>query len=190
MKREEFTVLVVDDDELARDAVASILLKEGYPVLTAGDGLEAIKTLRVNKVGLVITDLKMPRVDGLEVLRYTVKNHPDTMVVLITAYGTIEVALEAIREGAYDYLAKPFKMEEIVFLANKAFNMASTYRELKELKELLQMTYRDIGIAEKIAKTGHPELIANWIERIEMLKNKGLLSEEEVKILRERLIMG
>ena len=169
MKKEDFRILIADDDEIARDVLGEVLRQEGYTVITAKDGIEAIGLLRGEDISLVITDLKMPGADGMEVLRHAIRNNPDTMVVLLTAYGTLDIALQAIKEGAYDYLAKPFKVEEIVFLAAKAFERAQTFNELRELRRLLRDTYRDIKVINNIAKSREPAIITDWIERIERL---------------------
>ncbi len=190
MKKEEFTILIADDDEIARDVLKEILKEEGYPVLTAKDGLEAINLLRREEIKLLITDLKMPGADGMEVLRAAIRNNPETMVVILTAYGTLDIALQAIKEGAYDYLAKPFKVEEIVFLAEKAFERAQTLAEIRELKNLLRDTFRDIKVINNIAKSSEPGIITNWIERIERLREKNILSQEEAEILKGRLVKG
>jgi len=190
VKKEEFRILIADDDEIARDVLSRILQDEGYSVLTARDGLEAISLLRKEDIRLVITDLKMPGADGMEVLRSALRSNPDAMVVILTAYGTLDIALEAIKEGAYDYLAKPFKVEEIVFLATKAFERAQIIDELRELKKLLRDTYRDITIINNIAKSKEPAIVTDWIERIERLRQKGILTNEEAEILKERLVKG
>ncbi len=189
MKREEFRILIADDDEIARDVLSEILKKEGFPVSTAKDGLEAIGLLRTEEFSLVITDLRMPGADGMEVLRYAARNSPQSMVVILTAYGTIDIALEAIKEGAYDYLAKPFKVEEIVFLALKAFERAQLLEELKELRGILRETFRDMKVINNISK-GEPRMITDWIERIERLKEKDILTQQEAEILKKRLVMG
>jgi len=190
VKKEEFRILIADDDEIARDVLSRILQDEGFSVLTARDGLEAIGLLRKEDIRLVITDLKMPGADGMEVLRSALRSNPDAMVVILTAYGTLDIALEAIKEGAYDYLAKPFKVEEIVFLARKAFERAQTIDELRELKKLLRDTYRDITVINNIAKSKEPSIVTDWIERIERLRQKGILTDEEAEILKERLVKG
>ncbi len=190
MKKEDFRILIADDDEIARDVLGEVLRQEGYTVITAKDGIEAIGLLRGEDISLVITDLKMPGADGMEVLRHAIRNNPDTMVVLLTAYGTLDIALQAIKEGAYDYLAKPFKVEEIVFLAAKAFERAQTFNELRELRRLLRDTYRDIKVINNIAKSREPAIITDWIERIERLRQKNILSDEEAEILKDRLVKG
>ncbi|MCX7794614.1 MAG: response regulator [Thermodesulfovibrionales bacterium] len=190
MKKEDFTILIAEDDEIARDVLKEILKEEGYPVLTARDGLEAINLLRTEEIRLVITDLKMPGADGMEVLKSAKKINPEIIVVILTAYGTLDIALQAIKEGAYDYLAKPFKVEEIVFLAAKAFERAKTLAELAELRNILKETFRDIKLIKNIAKSGEPRIITDWIERIEKLKEKNIISDEEAEILKERLVRG
>ncbi len=190
MRKEDFRVLIADDDEIARDVLREILKEEGYSVLVAKDGLEAINLLRTEEIRLVITDLKMPGADGMEVLRFALRNNPDVMVVILTAYGTLDIALQAIKEGAYDYLAKPFKVEEIVFLAEKAFERAQSLAEVRELKNLLRETFRDIKVINNIAKSREPQIITNWIERIERLREKNILTQEEAEILKERLVKG
>lgn len=190
MKKEEFSILIADDDEIARDVLREILSQEGYPVVTAKDGIEAINLLRKEDIRLVITDLKMPGADGMEVLRSALRTNPEIMVVILTAYSTLDIALQAIKEGAYDYLAKPFKVEEIVFLAAKAFERAQIFAELAELRNILRETFRDIKVINNIAKSGEPVVITDWIERIEKLREKNILTHEEAKILKERLVRG
>ena len=111
MKKNGITILVADDDEIVREVIISLLSSEGYTVKAAKDGLEAINILKMENINLVITDLRMPGADGIEVLKEAIKMDPDRAVIILTAYGTLDTALKAIREGAYDYITKPFKME-------------------------------------------------------------------------------
>ena len=104
---------MVDDDGVARELLADALKKEGYEVEAFSSGEEAIERGRRGQVDLVLTDLKMGTVDGLTVLREFKRFSPDTSIVLLTSFGSLEGAIEAIKQGAYDYLAKPFKKEEI-----------------------------------------------------------------------------
>lgn len=190
MDRRDFRILVADDDEIALDVVSSLLSKEGYPVLTAKDGIEAINMLRKDNVALVITDLRMPGADGIEVLRNAIRIDPDIAVVILTAYGTLDSALEAMEEGAFDYLTKPFKVQEILIIAARAFKRAMLLRERRELIRLLRDTYRDIEIIKGIAKSNNLDVQLSWIERIERLKRMDILTEEEANILKERLVKG
>lgn len=190
MDRRDFRILVADDDEIALDVVSSLLSKEGYPVLTAKDGIEAINMLRKDNVALVITDLRMPGADGIEVLRNAIRIDPDIAVVILTAYGTLDSALEAMEEGAFDYLTKPFKVQEILIIAARALKRAMLLRERRELIRLLRDTYRDIEIIKGIAKSNNLDVQLSWIERIERLKRMDILTEEEANILKERLVKG
>jgi two-component system, NtrC family, response regulator AtoC len=190
VEKKDFKILVADDDEIARDVISSLLSKEEYPVVTARDGLEAIRVLRLESINLVITDLRMPGADGIEVLKYAIRKNPDIAVVIITAYGTLDTAIEAIKEGAYDYMTKPYKVQEILALAEKAFRRELLIQENRELVQHLRDTYRDIEVIKTIAGSQNPEITTSWIERIERLKGMNVLTADEVEILKERLVKG
>lgn len=190
MLKREFKILVADDDEIALDVVSSLLSKEGYPVLTAKDGIEAIAILRRENIGLVITDLRMPGADGIEVLRNAIRIDPDMAVVILTAYGTLDSALEAMEEGAFDYLTKPFKVQEILIIAARAFKRAMLLEERRELIKLLRDTYRDLEIVKGISISNNLNIQLSWIERLESLKRMDVITEEEANILKERLVKG
>jgi two-component system, NtrC family, response regulator AtoC len=190
VEKKDFKILVADDDEIARDVISSLLSKEEYPVVTAKDGIEAIRILRLEGINLVITDLRMPGADGIEVLKYAVRKNPDIAVVIITAYGTLDTAIEAIKEGAYDYMTKPYKVQEILALAEKAFKRELLIQENRELIQHLRDTYRDIEVIKTIAGSKNPEITTSWIERIERLKGMNVLTTDEVEILKERLVKG
>jgi len=190
MEKKDFRILVADDDEIARDVITSLLQREGYSVVPAHDGLDAIRILRIEEVGLVISDLRMPGADGIEVLKYAVRTNPDIAVVILTAYGTLDTTLEAIKEGAYDYLTKPFKGQEIILVADRAFQRMTLVNENKELTRHLRDTYRDMEVLKKVAASGNPDMTTNWLERIARLNAMGVLTENEVQILKERLIKG
>ncbi len=190
MEKKNFRILIVDDDDIVRELIVSFLSREGYPVIAAKDGLEAIRLLRVEDINLVITDLKMPGAGGVDVLRSADRIKPDIAVVILTAYGTLETALEVMREGAYDYITKPFKMQEILIVVRNAFERAALMSENRELSDYLKATYRDINTVSSICKSNNPEIITDWIERIERLKTINILSSMEADILKERLITG
>lgn len=190
MLKRDFKILVADDDEIALDVVSSLLSKEGYPVLTAKDGIEAIAILRRENIGLVITDLRMPGADGIEVLRNAVRIDPNMAVVILTAYGTLDSALEAMEEGAFDYLTKPFKVQEILIIAARAFKRAMLLEERRELIKLLRDTYRDLEIVKGISISNNLDIQLSWIERLEGLKRMDVITEEEANILKERLVKG
>jgi len=132
------TILVVDDTQGIRDALSKILAKEGYSILTAGDGEEAVATLQKREVALVLTDLKMPRVDGAELLRIAKTIVPDVEVVLITGHGTVDVAVEAMKEGAFDFIQKPFNKVTVLKIVRKALEKRSLLLENRVLQKKLK----------------------------------------------------
>jgi DNA-binding NtrC family response regulator len=188
--RKDFKILVADDDEIARDVISALLSREGYNVVSARDGLEAIKILRKDEMNLVLTDLRMPGADGIEVLKYAVRSNPDIAVVILTAYGTLDTTLEAIKEGAYNYLTKPFKGQEIILVAARAYQMALLIQDNRELKRHLREMYRDIELVKTVVERNDPGMTMGWLERIERLKAMNVLSDQESELLKERLIKG
>jgi DNA-binding NtrC family response regulator len=138
VENSSFKILVVDDDPVAREVVYSILSKEGYIVLSAKDGFEAIDLIRTEKFDLMITDLVMPGIDGIELISSSLKIQPELATVIITAFATLENALKAIELGAYDYLTKPFKIEEILFLVARCRKMIRLKQENKTLRDILE----------------------------------------------------
>src|SRR5581483_4119908 len=113
-------ILVVDDEQSMRDVLSIMLKRAGYTVTTASDGDEAIAHLGKEIFDLVITDLKMPKVGGLEVLKAVKASSPDTVVLVITAFASAESAVEAMKHGAYDYLTKPFQVDEVQLIIRNA----------------------------------------------------------------------
>lgn len=190
MLKENFKILVAEDDEIVREVISSILIKEGYCVFTAKDGLDAIRMLMIDDFHLVLTDIKMPNADGIEVLRHAVKNNPDCAVVILTAYGSLESALNAIKEGAFDYLTKPFRIQELLFVVEKAYKRFIYINEQRQLKKYLRDTYRDLELIGRVTKNNDPDMTISWIERIDNLVNLNILSTNEAAILKERLVSG
>lgn len=122
-------ILVVDDDAVAADLLREVLTKEGYRVETSTQGSEAIQMGSRTPFDMVITDLKMPGVGGLEVVRAFRQKNPETIMIVITAFGSFETAIEAIQNGAYDYISKPFKIEDIKVTVQRALNQQRLIRE-------------------------------------------------------------
>ena len=131
-------ILVVDDDTVARDLLAEALKKEGYSVEAYASGEEAIARGREGRVDLVLTDIRMGAVDGLTVLREFKRMSQDTAIVVLTAFGSLEGAIEAIKQGAYDYLAKPFKKEEIKLVVQRSLDHCRLLRENTKFREELK----------------------------------------------------
>ncbi|MGA2192492.1 MAG: response regulator [Nitrospirota bacterium] len=106
-------ILVVDDEENAREGLSKILTKEGYKVETAANGKEAVDTIKLHSFDLVITDMRMPLMDGFELLREIKKMDDNIGVIMITAYGEVESYLEAMNMGAFEYINKPVRVNEL-----------------------------------------------------------------------------
>ncbi len=120
-------ILVVDDEEGMRIAMSEALSRAGFETVSCSDGLEALARLRAGQYAMVITDVKMPRLDGVGVLREVKKNSPKTPVVMVTAYGTVDNAVEAMKEGACDYLLKPFSVENLIEIVKNGFAQAEMF---------------------------------------------------------------
>ncbi len=141
-------ILVVDDEKIIREILNDFLTEEGFVVHAAPDGEEAIKELERRSYDLVISDLKMPKVGGLELLSHIKDNGINVIVLIMTGYGTVETAIEAMKNGAYDYILKPFKVEEVVHVVQRGLNSQQLKMENMRLKEALGL-YR---ISEELGK--------------------------------------
>ncbi len=130
-------ILLIDDDESFRKILDYNLKKEGYEVVSAPDGRKGLKRLETESFGVVVTDMKMPDMDGMEVLRRVKTEHPETVVIMITAHGSIEMAVEAMREGAYDYITKPLNRDALFMTLEKALQYQDLKEENLRLKEEL-----------------------------------------------------
>lgn len=190
MTKKDFKILISSDDDIMRDVIKSFLSKEGYSVLSAKNGIDAIRILRVEDVNLVMTDLKIRGTDGIEIMRQAVKINPNVSVVLLTTFSDLDVTLKAVKEGAFDYLTKPFKIEEVSFLVDKAYRRSVLINENRELLRYIRDTYHDMEVIKTAAQSKDPEITLNWIERIERLKALSILTEQEVEVLKERLVKG
>ncbi|MCP9448463.1 MAG: sigma-54 dependent transcriptional regulator [Nitrospira sp.] len=135
---QQATILVADDDAVARELLAEALRKEGYTVDAYASGEETIARGRRGNVDLVLTDLRMGAVDGLAVLREFKRMSPDTVVVVLTAFGSLEGAIEAIKQGAYDYLAKPFKKEDIKLVVKRGLEHRRLLQENARFRQELK----------------------------------------------------
>jgi response regulator RpfG family c-di-GMP phosphodiesterase len=132
-------VLVVDDEKFIRDIIADFLGMEGYIVRTAEDGSSAVSELERARYDIVISDLKMPKMGGLDLLREVTRTHPDTLTVIMTGFGTVETAIDAMKRGAYDYILKPFKVEEVVHIVQRGLEKRRLSAENLRLREALSL---------------------------------------------------
>ncbi|MFM7204580.1 MAG: sigma-54-dependent transcriptional regulator [Myxococcota bacterium] len=159
MQPEHQTILVVDDDVSNRSTVEKILQKEGYVVLLAADGAEALAIVRRESVALVVTDFKMPGMTGLDLLKAARTLQPDLEVILMTAYGTVEAAVEAMKEGAYDFISKPFKRVELLKAVQKALEKQALAAENRRLRAQLEQPSAHGIIGTSDALRGVLELV-------------------------------
>jgi len=131
-------ILVVDDEEVALNNLTHVLKKENYDVTGVQSGAEALKALSDKEFDLVITDLKMEKIDGLRILEKTKELYPDTEVIMITGYATVDSAIHAMKTGAYHYIAKPYKLDMVRKVVREALEKRSLKRENIQLKESLK----------------------------------------------------
>ena len=128
-------LLIVDDELDMLELLEMIILdKTPYQVSTTNNPLEALQMLKENGVDLLITDLRMPAMGGIELIREIKKSHPDIPIIVITAYGSSQSAEEAVEAGAYDYITKPFRKEQILISINRAMEWRKLKKELAALR--------------------------------------------------------
>lgn len=135
-------ILVVDDESKIRESFSDILSLEDFDVDTAQNGEEAINLIEEDFYDVALIDLNMPKVDGMEVLKYLVDHSIDTIGIILTGYATIRTAVEAMKAGAFDYLAKPVKMEEVIMVIKRALEFRDIKRENVSLKNQLKKKYK------------------------------------------------
>lgn len=168
-------ILIVEDEQSLRDLLSIMLKRAGYDVVVASDGAQAIALLEKELFDLVITDLKMPNAGGLEVLRAVKEVSPDTVVLLITAYASAESAVEAMKLGAYDYLSKPFDVEQVQLIVRNALEKRRLSTENMLLKrEIAQRT----PPAKLIGKSEAMQKIFDVIKKVADSKSNVLICGE------------
>src|SRR5260370_23908095 len=131
-------ILIVDDREMMRDSLAGTLAREGHEIVAAGDGQAAVARLGSAKFDLLISDLKMPKMTGIELLAEAKKLRPEMPVVLMTAFATVGTAVEAMKLGAYDYIQKPFDGDEIRLLVERTLEHNRLIKENAALRTMAE----------------------------------------------------
>jgi two-component system response regulator PilR (NtrC family) len=149
MRKSKAKILVVEDEKSMREILTMLLEEEGYGVVAAADGKEGVGWLRKDIFDMIITDIKMPGADGFEILAKSQELSPETAVIMITAFGTLESALEAMKLGAYDYIHKPFKIDEIRLIVRNALDKKRLRTEVSLLRETVKGTYEVENIIGK-----------------------------------------
>ena len=135
-------ILVVDDEELNRDLLQQMLEREGYQVAIAANGQEALALLRQETFHVVLTDLKMPGMTGVEVIRELKMLAPSTVGIIHTAYGSVETAVEAMKVGAFDYVTKPVRRDELLVVIQRALEFQRLHHENVSLRKQLKAKYK------------------------------------------------
>ncbi len=145
-------ILVVDDEMIVCESCKRILEEERYEVETALSGKEAFDKMKANPFDIIITDLKMPGIDGMEVLKTFRKEYPDSIIIMITGFSTVETAVEAMKLGAFDYIPKPFTPDEVSIVVKRAIEKKSLMTENVYLRQELQEKYGFHNIVGKSKK--------------------------------------
>ena len=135
------SILIVDDDQEMRDLLKDVLEDHGYPVAVAREGREALEHLERDEFLVVVVDLRMKGMDGAELLHELVQHHPTCNAIMMTAFGTVESAVDAMKQGAFDYLTKPIKTDELLVTVEKALREASLRQEVARLRKQVNREY-------------------------------------------------
>jgi response regulator RpfG family c-di-GMP phosphodiesterase len=154
-------ILVVDDEQVIREILADFLSMEGFWVRTAEDGSAALVELSRNQYDLVLSDLKMPVMGGLELLKAISEHTPNVVTVIMTGFGTVETAIDAMKKGAYDYILKPFKVEEVVHTIRRGLEKQRLTAENIRLKEALSLYKVSEAIASSLSLDGVMTTVAD-----------------------------
>ncbi len=169
------TILIVEDEEVLREEIAGLLGDNGYCVLTARDGNEGLAVLRQNSVQLVFSDLRLPKMDGIEMLRQCRAENSDVPFILMTAFGSVDTAVEALRAGAADYLMKPLSFDELLTKAARALESAELRAENRMLRRDLD---RKLGSLEMIGSSPTLENIRELIRKVGPTRSSVLITGE------------
>ncbi len=209
-------VLVVDDELFVRELLMEFLSKQDFEVISAQSGEEAIQMTKANPARVALIDLKMPGIDGLKTMQEIKKISPNTLVIIMTGYPTLETSIEALRSGAYDYVVKPFKLNELRNAIDRALNEHRLKLEIDQLKERIKNLERELkdyqlygkrtdlskfqansglgpiaggALYGRKIKTNDKESSAlEQIEKLGELKEKGLISQEEFELKKSELL--
>ncbi len=208
---QQIKILIVDDDKTIADILKDYISDKERSVEVCYDGLTAVESLQKNIYDLVIVDLIMPRIGGLDVLKYAKEINPDVIVIIITGYASLETAIMAIKKGAYDYIIKPFKLAEIKIVVENAIDKIKLNRENWELINKLQDAYHELMVLKqekdddgKIASinffssnmpalrylynNSSPANCVDKLQAISSLKENGILTESEFKTFKSHLL--
>jgi len=168
-------ILIVDDEENFRHMLSVILVKEGYEVETASNGEEGLQKASTSPFDQILCDIRMPRMDGLEFLKEIQKTEVEVTIIVMSAYGTVDIAIEAMKLGAYDYISKPFKPDEIILTLRKAEEREQLRRENQLLRREVAKEYSFENIVSKNEKM---QKIFDVIKKVAQYKSTVLITGE------------
>jgi DNA-binding NtrC family response regulator len=168
-------ILVIDDEPLMRDFLEETLVRAGYGIATAADGTAGLEEIRNNAYDLVITDMKMPGLDGLALLEETKKSQPDTVVIIMTAYASVETAVQALKAGAADYIMKPFTPDEIEHVLKKVLYERKLENENRYLRSEIEQGF---NFQEMVGSSPAMVAIYDQVKKISQSKASVLIGGE------------
>ncbi len=173
-----FKLLVVDDEKNIRSGLAKALEMDGYEVEQAEDGQEAMKALLRTEIDLIITDLRMPKLSGEELLKRVVSAYPTVPVIILTGHGTVDSAVQAMRDGAYDFLTKPVNLERLSLLVKRALGRRELARKHQELQEEVKRLERRKTGGEMLGKSAPMQRVFELIEQVAPTRASVLITGE------------
>jgi two-component system NtrC family response regulator len=171
----DYNILVIDDEAAQRDVLTGYLKKKGYKIFSASSGKEGIETARTNSVDIILSDFKMPDLNGIEVLEHVKKLNPEISFVIVTAYGTVENAVKAMRLGAFDYISKPVDLDELDLMIERIIEHKNLKSENQLLKTQLQEKYK---ISSIVSQSQKMEEVINVAARVADSKANVLITGE------------
>ena len=212
MTNQQVNILIVDYEKDVADILKDCISDNQRSITVCYDGLEGIEHIQKNFYDLIIVDLVMPKVGGLDVLKYAKIANPDVLVIIITGYASLETAIMAVREGAYDYIRKPCKLEEIRIVVDNAIDKIKLNRENRELLKEIKAAYHELMLLKKEKKadqkissinffssnmpslhylynnSSSPNNTVDKLQALSSLKENGSLTESEFKTFKHNLL--
>jgi DNA-binding NtrC family response regulator len=212
MTKQQVNILIVDDEKDVADILKDCISDEKRSIDVCYDGLDGIDHIQKNSYDLVIVDLVMPKVGGLDVLKYAKVANPEVLVIIITGYASLETAIMAVREGAYDYIRKPCKLEEIKIVVDNAIDKIKLFRENKGLLKEIKDAYHELMLLKNEKKADKkissinffssnmpslhylynnnsaPNNTVDKLQALSSLKERGGLTESEYKTFKHNLL--
>ena len=212
MTNQQVNILIVDDEKDVADILKDCISDKERSIDVCYDGLDGIDHIQKNFYDLIIVDLVMPKVGGLDVLKYAKIANPDVLVIIITGYASLETAIMAVKEGAYDYIRKPCKLEEIRIVVDNAIDKIKLFRENRGLLKEIEDAYHELMLLKNEKKADKkissinffssnmpslhylydnnsaPNNTIDKLQALSSLKESGSLTESEYKTFKHNLL--